>query len=170
MPYAGSYVWKIRQKIGHDLLLAPTVDVVPVRDDGALLMVFNKGYGHWVFPGGFIEENQTAEEAAVQELLEEGGLETTTDDLVPFAYQSCNSARYKNGDMTQTFVQTYLTRNWRDLGKILDKDEIAERKWFMPNELRTMDLNKRMTMIFKAYETFLETGKYQLINVKKETE
>jgi len=32
MPYEGSYIWRMRQKIGHDLLVMPCVEVTAVRD------------------------------------------------------------------------------------------------------------------------------------------
>ncbi len=40
MSYIGSYVWKIRQKIGHDELITATVDAVAIKD-GKVCLVFN---------------------------------------------------------------------------------------------------------------------------------
>jgi 8-oxo-dGTP pyrophosphatase MutT (NUDIX family) len=164
MPYVGSYIWEIRQKIGHDLLIIPAVEVVAARDDGALMMVYNKDFDQWTFPGGYAEANQTSEVAATRELLEEAGLETATDDLVPFAYKSGHEAHYKNGDVTQPFTQVYLTRNWRDGGDNLDEVEISERRWFSLDEISQMSLQDGVNKVITAYSAFLATGKYQIIN------
>lgn len=37
MPYIGSYIWKIRQKIEHDLLILPSADAVAVDDEGRVV-------------------------------------------------------------------------------------------------------------------------------------
>ena len=55
MPYVGSYIWKIRQKIGHDPLIMPSADAIAVREDGKLMLVFNKDFNGWFFPGGYDE-------------------------------------------------------------------------------------------------------------------
>jgi ADP-ribose pyrophosphatase YjhB (NUDIX family) len=167
MPYIGSYIWKIRQKIGHDLLIMPSVDVLAIREDGKIMMIFNKDANDWRFPGGFVEADQTSEESAARELLEESGLETETRDLIPFAYQSGYDFSYENGDHLQFFSQTYLTKKFRDTGEKLDEAEIAARKWFSLDEIRKMKLDSRIRQIFDAYEEFSRTGKYQIINPKE---
>ena len=170
MPYIGSYVWKIRKKVGHDLLVLPSVDIIAVREDGALMMVYNKDFAIWVFPGGYVEESQNSEMAAVRELREEAGLETSVEDLIPFAYQSGHEAHYKNGDITQPFTQTYLTKKFRDTCEKLDEAEVASRKWFLPDKIREMKLEARITKILEAYEEFSRTGKYQIIHPKEKND
>ena len=170
MPYVGSYIWKIRQKIGHDLLILPSVDVLAIREDGALMMIFNKDHRGWFFPGGYVEENKTSEEVAAQELLEEAGLKALPQDLIPFAYQSGYELHYLGGDATQPFTQTYLTRKFRDLGEKLDETEISARNWFSPDEIRAMkNLDPRVAKILAAYEKYLRTHEYQIINLKNKT-
>ena len=66
MPYVGSYIWKIRQKIGHDPLIMPSADAIAVREDGKLMLVFNKDFNGWFFPGGYVEEGQTSQECAAR--------------------------------------------------------------------------------------------------------
>lgn len=60
---------------------AVTTDCVIFADDGKglkvlLIMRGNEPYkGHWAFPGGFLNPDETAEEGALRELKEETGLE-----------------------------------------------------------------------------------------------
>lgn len=53
------------------------VSTLPVTDDGAVYLLrrgIEPGYGAWAQPGGFLEIDETAEQGAVRETLEETGL------------------------------------------------------------------------------------------------
>ena len=50
-----------------------------------ILLIQRKGEpcaGMWALPGGFLEENETAEEGAARELLEETGVKISADKLI----------------------------------------------------------------------------------------
>lgn len=65
-------------RCGHVVYLnpAPSIAAILVRDGRVLLVKRNiePGLGLWSLPGGFIEENETVEEAVVREVREETGL------------------------------------------------------------------------------------------------
>ncbi|HSH21487.1 MAG TPA: NUDIX hydrolase [Candidatus Caenarcaniphilales bacterium] len=53
------------------------VSTLPVTDDGKVVLLrrgIEPAYGAWAQPGGFLEIDETAEEGAVRETLEETGL------------------------------------------------------------------------------------------------
>jgi ADP-ribose pyrophosphatase YjhB (NUDIX family) len=53
------------------------VSTIPVTGDGDLVLLrraIEPGYGAWAQPGGFLEIDETAQEGAVRETLEETGL------------------------------------------------------------------------------------------------
>ena len=53
------------------------VSTLPVTDDGELILIrrgIEPGYGAWAQPGGFLEIDETAQEGAIRETLEETGL------------------------------------------------------------------------------------------------
>lgn len=66
----------------------PTVGVLIINDNQVLLVKHteNSGYNRPIYglPSGRLNEGETEIQAAVRELKEETGLETTTDDLKEF--------------------------------------------------------------------------------------
>lgn len=60
----------------------PTVDVVIDRG-GSIVLIRRRAPPHgWALPGGFVDEGETLEHAAVREVLEETGLHVTLTDLL----------------------------------------------------------------------------------------
>ena len=57
----------------HYINPRPVAGVIPVREDGHLLLVrraIEPRIGSWVFPGGFMDVGETAEEAGARETRE----------------------------------------------------------------------------------------------------
>lgn len=163
MPYKGSYIWKIRQKIGHDLLLMPSADALAVNQAGEILLVFNKDFNNWFIPGGYAEEGQSSAECAARELLEEGGLRADPVNLVPFAFMSGHTVSYPGGDATAPFTQYFFTEQWTDAGDILDVVEVSKRQWVSLEDAKKLDLTPYMLRILEAYEIYRQTGQYQML-------
>ena len=62
----------------HYINPRPVAGTIPVRDDGAILLVrraIEPRMGSWVFPGGYMDVGETAEEAVARETREEALLE-----------------------------------------------------------------------------------------------
>ena len=60
----------------------PTVDVIVTTKEGLVLVLRKNPPPGWALPGGFIEEGETAEAAAVREVEEETGLQVTLHGLL----------------------------------------------------------------------------------------
>ncbi len=60
----------------------PTVDAVIDMGPGVVLIRRKNPPLGWALPGGFVDEGERVESAAVREALEETGLEITLDDLL----------------------------------------------------------------------------------------
>ena len=80
-----------------------------VRDDAILLNCFGDGQ-YYNFPGGGIEENETAKQAVAREVLEESGLTVKVGELVFSLEYEPKSCSYSGGDMHHIsfFFRCYL--------------------------------------------------------------
>jgi ADP-ribose pyrophosphatase YjhB (NUDIX family) len=61
------------------------VSTLPITSEGKVILIrraIEPGYGQWAQPGGFLEIDETAQEGAVRETLEETGLLVETTDIV----------------------------------------------------------------------------------------
>ncbi len=119
--------------------IAAAVAIVFTFEDKVLFTVRNvdPDKGKWDLPGGFIDPNETAEEAACREIREELGLNLQPSDL-KYVTTSPNNYLYKNvpyGTM-DIFYECELTS---DIIKVEAEDEIQELIWVKRSEI---DLNQ----------------------------
>lgn len=163
MSYKGSYVWKIRQKIGHDELITATVDVVAIKDNKVCL-VYNKDFNAWTLPAGHVEINDSWQSAIKTEMLEEAGLIAEESDLIPFATVSGPNYKYKypNGDRTRPFTLIFLCKKFLEQD-LSDSDEILEKKWFSFKDVQSVALTNNASLILSAYRNYDKTKVFQQI-------
>jgi len=115
LPFEGSYLWRVRQKVGHDLVLVPGAAVAAQREDGQVLFVRRSDNGVWALPGGAAEEGGSFARTAVEELREETGLVADPADLIPaacFSDAAHHTLHYPNGDVAHFFSLCFLVRRW----------------------------------------------------------
>jgi ADP-ribose pyrophosphatase YjhB (NUDIX family) len=115
LPFEGSYLWRLRQKVGHDLVLMPGAAVAAQREDGKVLFLRRGDNGVWALPGGGAEEGGSFARTAVDELREETGLVARPADLVPaacFSDAARHTLNYPNGDVAHYFSICFLVRRW----------------------------------------------------------
>lgn len=135
--FADSYLGRLRARIGHDLVLAPGVQVVVVRDDGCVLVQRRADDGTWEVPAGSCEPGQSFRTAAVAELREEAGIAVDADALVPFAAASHPQDHllvYPNGDQAHAFALCFWV-SVDDAEPVASDGEVTEFRWVSPDAL-----------------------------------
>ena len=68
------YVRGLRERIGHDFMLMPSVASLIRDDDGRVLLVRHVE-GRWQLPGGAVDPDERPADAARREAREETGIE-----------------------------------------------------------------------------------------------
>jgi 8-oxo-dGTP pyrophosphatase MutT (NUDIX family) len=126
--FVGSYLWRLRQAVGSDLVLMPGAMVALLREDGRVLLTKRADDGTWCLPAGGAEPGGSFARTAITELAEETGLAVEEKDLIPFGSLSeaeVHTIHYAGGDVTHCFALLFLARTWRgDLR--LDPEEATE--------------------------------------------
>jgi 8-oxo-dGTP pyrophosphatase MutT (NUDIX family) len=164
MPFTGSYVWKVRQKYGHNLLLLPAASVVVERDDGAILLMKRADIGTWAIMGGYAEEGAGFRQTAITELEEEAAIKADEADLIPFATLSDPTEMhisYPNGDEVHPFVHSFIIRKWEKLDQKLDEEEVTDLRFFSLDEITDDLMSSTTRMEINAYREYLRTDEFQ---------
>jgi ADP-ribose pyrophosphatase YjhB (NUDIX family) len=104
-----SWLRALREKVGHALVVAPSVTVLAFDDADRVLLV-RHAEGVWVAPGGAIEPGETPADAAVREAFEEVGLELELARLAGVYGGPEFVVRYANGDETAYVMTVFEAR------------------------------------------------------------
>jgi 8-oxo-dGTP pyrophosphatase MutT (NUDIX family) len=135
VPFEGSSLWRLRQKVGSETVLWPGAMVFLVRDDGDVLFTRRADNGLWCLPAGGAEEGSSFAGTAVTELREETGVTVDPADLVAFATLSeaeRHTITYPGGDVTHCFAMLFLARRWTGTPEP-DGEETTEMLWADPS-------------------------------------
>jgi 8-oxo-dGTP pyrophosphatase MutT (NUDIX family) len=168
MGFVGSYAWKIRQKIGHDLLLIPGSSVIVEREDGAVLMMQRQDTGKWCFIGGCAEEGLSHITTALAELQEEAGIIATEDQLIPYGSISdpkLYTLTYPSGDVIHAFSMGFILRG-AELPNMLatnDAEEVGDLQFFSLAELPIEQMHVATLAEVDMYKKYLKTQKFQIL-------
>jgi 8-oxo-dGTP pyrophosphatase MutT (NUDIX family) len=128
MPYIGSYLWRLRQAIGNELVLMPGAMIALRRPDGKVLLTRRADDGTWCLPAGAAEPGGSFAATAVEELKEETGVVVAESDLVPFGCLSeaeAHMIHYPNGDVTHCFALLFMAERWTGMPRPDDDESVA---------------------------------------------
>jgi len=150
-----SYITRLRERWGPELLLTPAVAAC-IRDaQGRILLLKRSDVENlWGFPGGFMEPGERASEAVVREVREETALEVEPGALIGIYSGPEFAFAYPNGDQVQPVTIFF---ECQAVGGELDPDreEILEGRYFGPeDDLPPM----RRCCIAKAGDAFSFAG------------
>lgn len=160
--YVGSYIWRLRQVVGSDLLLMPGAQILVVDDDDRVLFQRRRDSGLWEFPAGAAEPGSTFRGTAASELLEESGLEVAESDLIPFASLSDPAVHlitYPNGDRLHCFALCFVTHRWT--GRLKPDPAEVQDLAFRPLTDPPDPLQPQTRAVLDLYLTYRTTGVFQ---------
>ena len=101
------FVRRLRDLIGNELLVLPSVSVLPRDEAGKLLLVRVIDSGLWATIGGAVEPDESPQEAALREAREEAGVELELGPIVAVVGGPEYRLTHPNGDQTSYVVTVY---------------------------------------------------------------
>ena len=141
------FVQGLRDKVGHDLLMLPSVSVLVTDSKERILLVRQADFGRWGTIGGAIEPGESPEEAAKRETLEEAGIDVELTELVGVFGGDGYEVTYPNGDKT-SYVTVVYRATIVSGSPQPDQDETTEVGWFSPADLHTTELHSFAQRLF----------------------
>jgi ADP-ribose pyrophosphatase YjhB (NUDIX family) len=128
------HVRRLRDKIGHDLLLLPSAAVLPRDEAGRILLVRLIDTGNWATIGGAVEPDESPRDGAIREAQEEAGVTVELGDILGVFGGPEYRVTYPNGDMA-AYVVTIFDATAVMGSPRPDGDETSEVGWFRPDDL-----------------------------------
>ena len=126
------HIAKLRAVVGHDLLVLPSVSVLPVDAAGRLLLVREAGRDDgWSTLGGAVDQGESPAEAAVREAREEIGVDVELVRLLDVLGGPDYEVTYPNGDRVACVAAVYEARIVRGTPVVSD-GELSDLAWFEP--------------------------------------
>jgi 8-oxo-dGTP pyrophosphatase MutT (NUDIX family) len=140
---------RLREAVGHTLLLLPAITVIIFDDQGRMLLVQHTEGGAWLPPGGSIEPGERPADAAVREIWEETGLRVTLSHVIGVFGGPEFHVVYANGDEV-SYVTTVFEA--QVVGGELQPDgqEALALAYFSPAELAGLAMPAWMRIVLEA--------------------
>jgi 8-oxo-dGTP pyrophosphatase MutT (NUDIX family) len=163
MAYKDSYLWRLRQAVGSDLVLMPGAMVAVQREDGRVLLTKRADDGTWCLPAGAAEPGGSFARTAIDELAEEAGIEVFERDLIPFGCLSeaeAHTIHYPNGDVTHCFALLFLARAWRG-DPVADGEESTDARFVSLGETPE-PLHPPTEHALNLLASYLHSGSFQV--------
>jgi 8-oxo-dGTP diphosphatase len=132
------YMRRLREKIGHDYLVLPAAGAL-IRDDAGRILLVRHVEGHWQFPGGGIDPDESPEDAMRRECREEASIEVRAVRLAGAFGGPGYRVVYANGDeigVVSIIFEAEIVTGTPGPGD----DETQDVHWFAAAELDALDL------------------------------
>lgn len=124
-----------------------------IRGEVRYLLIKNKRSAHWGFPKGHIEENETKQETAYREVLEETGIHIHIID----GYESIS--KYKIRDRIEKTVSIFVATT-RDTSTVIQQSEIEDYIWLTYDKAMSLLKFDNDKNILKSAHQFLNENNY----------
>ena len=145
-----AHIARLRAVVGHELLLLPSVSVLPVDDAGRLLLVRHAGHDDgWGVLGGAVDVGESPAEAAVREAREEIGVGVRLTGLLGVLGGPDYEVIYPNGDRVAYVTAVYEARIIDGVPGAGD-GELSGFAWFAAADLGGLELSRFARALLRA--------------------
>jgi ADP-ribose pyrophosphatase YjhB (NUDIX family) len=146
-----AHIARLRSAVGHELLLLPSVSVLPVDEAGRLLLVRHAGHDDgWAVLGGAVEVGESPAEAAIREAREEIGAEVRLTRLLDVLGGPDYQVSYPNGDLAAYVTAVYEAEIVNGHPRVADHDELSDMAWFRREQLPGLELSRLSRALLQA--------------------
>lgn len=129
------HIARLRERVGSDLIIVPSVSVC-LWDDQRLLLAHHPATGVWSTPGGAVEPDETVSAACMREAKEE--LDVAVDVEGVAAVLGPDEIVYPNGDRT-AYVTTAFACRSADAPQP-DRIELDQLRWVREADVTSMNI------------------------------
>ena len=136
-----SYLLRLRESVGHELLLVPSAAVLIWDPEERLLLVRERHWGLWQTIGGALDPDESPQQAAVREALEEAGVEVKLTGIRAILGGPEFRLIYPNGDEV-AYVPTVFDARITAGTPRPDHEETSAVGWFTAAELESAELTQ----------------------------
>ena len=135
------HIARLRAFVGHELLLLPSVALLPVDEAGRLLLVQETGQDDgWHIMGGAVDLGESPAEAAVREAREELGVGVRLVRLIDLVGGPDYEVHSPNGDQVAYISAVYQVEITDGTPAPAD-GELSKAAWFAPSALPALPLS-----------------------------
>ena len=142
------YLRNLRSKVGHELVLIPSVLMIVRDDKGRILLIRNADVDSWAPPGGSIEPDESPKDAAVREMREETGLLVEPVRIIGVYGGPQYRVVYPNGDVA-SYVATVFECKVVSGEMAPDHEESLDVRYFSEAELDSMQIWPAARMVLR---------------------
>lgn len=150
------YLRKLREKVGSDLILIPSVTVLVFDQAGRVLLVRHAEGDRWVAPGGSLEPGERPAGGAVREMWEETGLWVEPVRILGVYGGPEFQWTYANGDQV-AYVMTVFEGRVRSGELRAGDEEVLELGYFSERELAPLPKAEWLSVVLE--DVFANPGR-----------
>jgi 8-oxo-dGTP diphosphatase len=129
------YVRNLRARVGHELLMFPTVSAVVRNDRGEILLGQRSDNHRWTLIAGMMDPGEQPAQTILREVYEETGVRARVDRLAGVAL---HEVTYPNGDLCQMVNTWFRCQAVAGEARVNDDESIAV-GWFALDALPELD-------------------------------
>jgi len=126
--------------------------VIKKDEEGTRVLLIEDGYGHWTWPKGKIEKDETIADAATREIKEETGIDAIE------TIKEIGASEYfyrRDGKLISKKVYVFLFKLLKDQELKIQTEEIRGGKWLTSDEaMKRLDYKGAKETLEKAIKLF----------------